>query len=142
MYGETATNHFPHPRNIGPLECPDAVGTAGTPGEGNFMVVEMRVDDGTIRCARFQTYGCPGAVASGSCLTEWVTGMAASAAAAITPEQLEQRLGGLPLGKGHCAALAVEAMRRALAQITQEWKRTPPQGTGDRCCEVDDGTDC
>jgi len=119
MYTQIATDHFLNPRNIGPLECPDASGVAGTPGEGNFMVIELRVRDWRIEAARFQTHGCPGAVASGSCLTEWITGITVEEAAGITSEQLDRRLGGLPLGKGHCAALAVEALRRALHQLAE-----------------------
>lgn len=131
MYSETTTDHFLNPRNIGPLEDADAAGTAGTPGEGNFMVIELKLRDGVIETARFQTYGCPAAVAAGSCLTEWIMGMATSEAGSITGEALEARLGGLPLGKGHCAALAVEALRAALARAV-ECDSTSPRISADR----------
>ncbi len=116
MYSDTIIDHFRSPRNVGPLERPDAMGVAGTPGEGNFMVIELRLCGGIIDAARFQTYGCPGAVASGSCLAEWVSGMPVSEAAGITAEQLDSRLDGLPLGKGYCAALAVAALQEALSE--------------------------
>jgi nitrogen fixation NifU-like protein len=132
VYSESTTDHFLNPRNIGPLENADAVGTAGTPGEGNFMVIELKLRGGSIGTARFQTYGCPAAVAAGSCLTEWIMGMAISEAGSITGEALEVRLGGLPLGKGHCAALAVEALRAAVSAIGH------PDST-DVCADSDRG---
>jgi len=117
VYSAIVIEHFRNPRNAGQVECPDGVGTAGTPGSGNYMVIAVRLREGIIESARFQTYGCPGAIASGSCLTEWVTGMSMAEAQGVEPEGLAARLGGLPLGKAHCASLAVEALRRALIAV-------------------------
>jgi NifU-like protein involved in Fe-S cluster formation len=96
------------------LEQPDGKGTEGAPGAGNYMVITLQLRDGVIASALFQTYGCPGAIACGSCLTEWVTGLGIEEAKAITPSALATRLGGLPLGKEHCADLAVAALQKAL----------------------------
>ncbi len=117
MYSDVIQDHFFNPRNAGELENADGVGTEGSPGSGNFMVVAVRVRAGLIEAARFQTYGCAGAIAAGSYLTEWITGLRAEEAAAITPGELDKQLGGLPLGKEHCAALAVGALRRALESV-------------------------
>ncbi len=115
MYSQTAKDHFLNPRNVGVLEDADGIGVEGTAGEGNHMVIALRIADGVIQAARFQTYGCPGAIVCGSYLTEWITGMPATEAAGIPAPDLEEQLGGLPLGKSHCAALAVAALRKALA---------------------------
>jgi len=97
------------------MEQPDGIGTAGTPGVGNYMVIALLIRNRTIQSARFQTYGCPGAIAAGSCLTEWITGMSIEEVKAIKPDDLTARLGGLPLGKEHCAELAVAAVVEAMA---------------------------
>jgi NifU-like protein involved in Fe-S cluster formation len=115
MYADATKDHFLHPRNATPLEGADGVGSAGKPGEGNFMIISIRLEGDAIEAASFQTYGCPAAIACGSCATELATGLPSAAAAAITAEELDRRLGGLPLGRSHCAALAVTALRAALA---------------------------
>lgn len=116
MYSETVLDHFNNPRNAeGPGDS-DAVGRAGTPGQGNYMVISLREEGGRIAEARFQTYGCPAAIACGSWLTERVTGMSADDAKEITPDAITEGLGGLPLGKEHCAKLASDALRDALNQ--------------------------
>ena len=119
MYSASIKDHFRTPRNAGQMACPDGLGTAGAPGAGNYMVIALRIRAGAVQSARFQTYGCPGAIACGSCLTEWVTGMSIEEAKAIGPEELAARLGGLPLGKEHCAELAVNALRKALTPASQ-----------------------
>ena len=119
MYSAIVKEHFRNPRNAGQMECPDGVGTAGTPGSGNYLVIEVRLQGGVVESARFQTYGCPGAIACGSCLTDWITGLSVEEAKAIEADQLAARLGGLPLGKAHCAALAVAALREALADAAR-----------------------
>jgi len=117
MYSETVLEHFRNPRNVGRLEAASAAGTEGVPGAGNYMMVSVRVAESVVEAASFETYGCPGAIACGSYLTEWIRGMPVPEAGRITAEELAQRLGGLPLGKSHCAQLAVGALRRALSQL-------------------------
>ena len=117
MCGPIVMEHFAHPRNIGALEAPDAVGQAGVPGQGNYLVLHLRGEGERIVEARYQTYGCPGTIASGSVLTEWAMGKTLAEAAALTPSELEALLGGLPLGREHCASLAVEALRDALGKL-------------------------
>ena len=119
MYSAIIKDHFRNPRNAGQMARPDGLGTAGAPGAGNYMVIALRLRAGAIQSARFQTYGCPGAIACGSCLTEWVTGMSIGEAKAIGPGDLATRLGGLPLGKEHCAELAMDAIRKALADASE-----------------------
>jgi NifU-like protein involved in Fe-S cluster formation len=114
MYAEATKDHFLHPRNATPLEGADGVGSAGKPGEGNFMIISIRLEGDAIAAASFQTYGCPAAIACGSCATELATGLSPAEAAAVTPEELDRHLGGLPLGRSHCASLAVAALRAAV----------------------------
>ena len=70
--------------------------------------------------ARFSTYGCPAATACGQWVASWVAGKSAQAARLLEPGDLERILGGLPLGKQHCARLAVDSLRSALAALLSE----------------------
>jgi nitrogen fixation NifU-like protein len=115
-YSPQTRDHFNHPRNAGTLETPTAVGSEGVPGRGNYMVIHIRVAAGRISEIRYQTYGCPGAIACGSAVTELAKGKTLTEAAAISRDDVDKLLGGLPLGKGHCADLAVNALRDALAK--------------------------
>ena len=115
-YSPQTLDHFNHPRNVGTLDNPTAVGCEGVPGRGNHMVIHIRVAAGRISEIRYQTYGCPGAIACGSAATELAKGKTLAEAAAITRDDVEKLLGGLPLGKGHCAGLAVNALQDALGK--------------------------
>jgi len=115
-YSSTALKHFTNPNNVGRLDDASAVGQAGSPGQGNFMVVYLRVASGRVTKATFQTYGCPAAIASGSITTELVTGRTLEEAAQVTAQTILDALGGLPLGRAHCADLAAMALGQALAR--------------------------
>ncbi len=114
MYSAIVLEHFHNARNVGLLENPDAVGVAGEPGRGNYMVLHLQLYGDTITACGFQTFGCAPAIAAGSMVTELVKGCTVAGALALTPEELEQALGGLPLGRRHCAALAIQALHDAL----------------------------
>ena len=116
MSGNVLHDHFHNPRNMGALEAPDAVGREGVPGQGNYMAVYLRADGERIGEASFETYGCTSAIACGSYLTEWLKGKPMSEAKQFDWDELAMEL-DLPLGKEHCAQLAVNALRDALSQL-------------------------
>ena len=84
------------------------------------MVMELRGSAACIAEARFSTYGCPAATACGQWVTSWVAGKSAETARLLEAGDLERVLGGLPLGKQHCAKLAVNSLRSALAALPSE----------------------
>ena len=98
----------------------DAIGQDGIPGEGPYMTLYLRLEGENIAEASFETYGCPAAIACGSWLTQWITGKTADAASIITADDLMRVVGGLPLGKEHCASLAVNALRSAMRSWQDE----------------------
>ena len=113
-YSQTVREHFFHPRNAGALGNADAVGTEGTPGGGPFMEIYVKLHEERVVDISFQTFGCAASIASCSVLTEMVKGKTVQEALAVTAEDLEALLGGLPLGKEHCPGMAVSALRKAL----------------------------
>ncbi len=117
MVSAYVQEHFANPRNIGALEDADAVGLAGVPGQGPFMQMFVRMEGGKVVEAHFDTYGCPVCRGCGSWLTSWAAGKTAAQASVIEAEDLIRVLGGLPLGKEHCASLAVDSLRDALRHL-------------------------
>jgi NifU-like protein involved in Fe-S cluster formation len=74
----------------------------------------LRIEDGRIAEARFQTEGCTASVATSSIITEMVTGLTLDEAMAITYEDVSDAVGGLPASKLHSAALVIAGLRRAI----------------------------
>ena len=107
-------DHFNSPRNRGRLESPDRVGVAGTPGNGPYMVLTIRVCDGTVTEAKCETHGCGVTIAAGSMLTEMTVNRSVEECRTITVETLTHALGGVPSDKAHGPALAVAALKSAL----------------------------
>src|SRR5262249_26342360 len=109
-------HHAADPQNQGVLEDADVVGQEGMPGEGAFMTLYLKGSKEKIEEATFVTYGCPIARACGSWLTGWVKGRSAEQAGVIGENDLMLILGGLPLGKEHCASLTIRSLKKALKQ--------------------------
>ncbi len=101
---------------MGEFEGATHQGQSGVPGDGPYVVLWLRVENGSIRRAGYSTYGCPAAVASASVAAEVLQGRTVRQALSLEPRDVELLLGGLPEGKGHCAAMVVEALRDALSR--------------------------
>jgi NifU-like protein involved in Fe-S cluster formation len=96
------------------MERPDAIGVAGVPAQGPFLVLYLRLEGDRIADASFQTHGCAPSIAAGSLLCTELPGQRlADATARWTEVAIHEALGGLPQHKRHCSALAAEALVRA-----------------------------
>src|SRR5262249_55999791 len=84
-YSETLLEHFRAPRNVGMMRNADAVGESQDSSCGDLARFYLRVLDGRIAEARFQTYGCGPSIAASSLATELVRGRPAAALADLTP---------------------------------------------------------
>ena len=115
-YSEKVVDHYENPRNVGSFDKGDeAVGTGmvGAPACGDVMKLQIKVEDGVIKDAKFKTYGCGSAIASSSLVTEWVKGMSVEDAGKIKNSQIAQEL-SLPPVKIHCSVLAEDAIKAAI----------------------------
>jgi nitrogen fixation protein NifU and related proteins len=115
MYSEKVLDHFHHPRNVGEIAGATAAIEMTNPVCGDLMHLWVLVRDGKIAEAKFKTQGCIPAVACGSWLTETMLGKTPASLAAITAEQIEAALGGLPPASRHAARLAADALHRLIA---------------------------
>jgi len=93
---------------------PDAThrGAAGEPGCRPDVVVSFRAEDGVIRKARSQTYGCPTSVACVEIVCRISEGRLLSLFAERSPRDLSLLVGGVPEGKAHVPELVVRALAR------------------------------
>ena len=114
-YSSKLLDHFRHPRNAGALEDADGVGEVANPQSGDTTRLAIRVADAIVQDIRWQTRGCSGSIAASSAASELVKGKPLAAALDLTHREIALALGGLPPAKAHCAILAVEAVRAAVA---------------------------
>ncbi|MEZ4452463.1 MAG: Fe-S cluster assembly scaffold IscU [Nannocystaceae bacterium] len=139
-YSNKVIDHYENPRNVGSLDKDDeAVGTGivGAPACGDVMKLQIRVEDGVIKDARFKTYGCGSAIASSSLVTEWVKGMSVEEAMEIRNSQIAEEL-SLPPVKIHCSVLAEDAIKAAIRDYQQKQARADEPAAAD---EADDPVD-
>ena len=99
------------PRNVGVLDGDPGVGRGEAINDacGDTVVFTVRVVDGAVAEARFQSKGCAGAIAACSVATELVTGRAADGATVLSPDEVAAALEGLPAAKMGCAEMAANA---------------------------------
>ncbi len=114
-YSDTVLDHFERPRNNGALEDANAIGYMTNPVCGDTLLLMLRVDDGRIEEARWQSDGCVASIAASSLLSELVRGRSLGDAGALTREAIAEALGGLPASKLHASVLAADALHHALA---------------------------
>lgn len=118
IYSATVIEEALHPKNLWRLAEPDAQATVQG-WCGDTMEIYLRLDGEIIEDAAFMTDGCGPSIACGSKLTSIVQGMSIEKASNITPEDLLAALDGLPGDSQHCAQLAVNTLREAIAGCSQ-----------------------
>ena len=112
-YSPTLVEHFLNPRNAGLMREPDGVGVEGYEGCGDQARFYLRVRDGRVVEARFQTYGCGPTIATASAASERVTGRTLEALLSLKPQEIEDAVDGLPDDRKHAADVVVGALRAA-----------------------------
>merc|ERR1719277_252150 len=127
QYHEAVHDHFNNPRNVGSLNKTDAdVGTAlvGKASCGDVIKLQVKVEDGVIKDAKFKTFGCGSAIASSSLATEMIIGKPIGEAAHIKNSDISSHL-KLPPVKIHCSVLAEEAIQSAIADYKKKQDERP-----------------
>ncbi len=114
-YSETYLEHFQNPRNVGEIDAPDSIAEVEYKGGGCFdrIRITLKLSEERIGEIMFKARACSGTIASVSAATEWAKGKNLKEALRLTPENLEDILGGVPEQKRHSLELAAEAVREA-----------------------------
>lgn len=128
FYNEEVIEHFTHPRNVGELPGAetDGYGLVGDPSCGDQMKLWIQVRQNRIEKIAFKSFGCPGAIATSSMLTELAQGKPVEEAKRITDDDVVEALGGIPERKKHCSLLGVMALQAAI----QDWESRESAGGG------------
>jgi len=117
MYSEQVLDHFHHPRNVGEIAEPSTVVEASNPVCGDAVKLWILLRDERIADVKFKVQGCVPAVACASWLTEAIKGKPVAEIAALSSEEIEKGLGGLPQASRHASMLAIVALREALENL-------------------------
>ena len=121
-YNETVLDHFNNPRNVGELEDADGESMVSSSRCGDMMQLFLKIENNVITDARFRTFGCSAAIASGSAATEMIVGKTLQRALRVTKGDIEDALGGLPVIKANCSVLAENAIRAAVEDYQKKRK--------------------
>ncbi|MCD8377504.1 MAG: Fe-S cluster assembly protein NifU [Candidatus Gastranaerophilales bacterium] len=132
-YSDKVMDHYRHPRNVGKIDDADVIGEAGSLACGDSLKLYLKIKDGVVTDAKFQTFGCGSAVASSSILTEMVIGKPVEEVRKITNADIARELDGLPPEKMHCSVMGHEALEDALKKYyDEEIEFEIPSGTQSR----------
>jgi len=110
-------DHFINPRNIGEITDADGYAKVGDPSCGDFIKVWIRVQDEVVVDFKYKVFGCGGAIATTSVVSELAIGKHLKDAIKITDDDVIQQLGGIPENKQHCSLLGVNGLRAAVADF-------------------------
>jgi nitrogen fixation NifU-like protein len=114
-YSQTVIDHWQNPRNFRKIENPDGYAKIKGPC-GDTMEMFIKIKRETISECAYQTDGCGTTIACGSITTELTKDKSfIQALASVSSGEILEKLGGLPEADVHCAHLAAETLRRALA---------------------------
>lgn len=131
FYNDDVIDHFTHPRNVGelPENETDGYGLVGDPLCGDQMKLWIAVRSARIEKIAFKSFGCPGAIATSSMLTDLAKGRTIEEARHITDDDVVEALGGIPERKKHCSLLGVLALQAAI----KDWeeKHSHEEGTAE-----------
>ena len=129
LYSEKVMDHFRHPRNVGVIEDADGVGEVGNAVCGDIMKIYLKIDDGIVTDARFETFGCGSAIATSSMATELIKGKPLGEAAQLSNKAVTQALDGLPARrKPYRRRWRTTAGGRRWQQLKNHKKEGPSRG--------------
>jgi NifU-like protein involved in Fe-S cluster formation len=113
-FSASLLEHARHPRNAGEMSSPDAVGSSDPDNRAPQIWLFLRIVEGRVIEAMFQSLGCGCTIACCSVLTELLKGRMLEDCDHITAKSIAEELGGIPSDKYFSADLAIRALENAL----------------------------
>jgi len=119
-YTKETMERFLNPKHMGEMKDASGVGEVGNPKCGDQMTVYIKVKDGKITDASFQTLGCAAAIATSDVICEMAIGKKTEEALSVTEKEMIEKLKELPAVKVHCSSLAIEGLKKAIENYEEK----------------------
>jgi len=117
VYSRQIAEHIAKPRNVGELENPSGIGDVTNEVCLDRIKLTVRVEGERLTDARVKASGCPPTIAAASVLSELIIGRSLQELQILSRKDITAALGHLPPAKAHCAVLAIDALRAAIAEF-------------------------
>jgi nitrogen fixation NifU-like protein len=127
-YSPTLVDHFRNPRNAGMMRDPDGVGEEEYPECMDLARFYLRVREGRVVEARFQSYGCGPTIAAASAGTELAAGRRLEELLTLDAGRVESAVDGLPPDRTHAAQVVAGALRAAARDALHRLEDNGRQG--------------
>ena len=114
MYSEKVRQLIKDLPNRGTLPDATHVSKVENPVCGDITHLYLKLTNGVVTECRFQSYGCPAALAASAAVTLLCQDKNLSACLQLDRDSILEYLGGLPSHKVHGADLAIDALRAAI----------------------------
>ena len=122
LYSEKVMAKFRDTKNYGKIEDADGIGKVGNPKCGDVMWIYIKVENGKILDAKYETFGCVAAIATSSTAIDMIKGKPVEEALTVTNKAVAEALDGLPPEKMHCSMLAEEGIKAAIEDYNKKQK--------------------
>lgn len=117
-YSAVVLEHFRRPRNRGSLADPTMVQEGVNPLCGDRVRIELRIDENTVREARFSANACAICVAAASILTELIQGATLDRLERVTVDELSALLhADIPAARVQCVRLPLTVLHTGLMRL-------------------------
>ncbi|MCF8012064.1 MAG: iron-sulfur cluster assembly scaffold protein [Clostridiales bacterium] len=113
-YNDSLKDHFENPRNVGVVKNYNGYGKIGDPGCGDVCEITIHIENNVIDDIMFKAYGCPGAIATSSAVTEIAKGKDIDSVLKLKDDDVINYLGNIPEEKKHCSLLGIKALHAAV----------------------------
>ncbi len=121
-YSKKVMKHFMNPKNAGKMKNPDSVGSNENDRCGDVMKIYLKIGEKRlgknkkpyIKNIKFQTLGCPAAIATSDVLCDLVRGKTLKEAKKVNKKDIIKGLGNLPPIKVHCSLLGDRTLKKAI----------------------------
>lgn len=114
-YSLIIQQHFRDPQNVGALPHATHCGEAVNEACFDRLRFYLHIQHNTVQGCSYQAEGCVPTIAAGSVVSTYLIGKTIDEISAMTAEDVEELLGGLPRTKFHVALLVTEALRNAIS---------------------------
>jgi nitrogen fixation NifU-like protein len=122
LYSQKVMENFKNTKNYGQIKNADGIGKVGNPRCGDVMWIYIRVKDGRIADAKYETFGCVAAIATSSMAIDMIRGKTIDEALKLSNKAVAEALDGLPPEKMHCSLLAEQGIKAAVQDYLSKTK--------------------